>query len=177
MKSILTSIQQSLLLPALLALTLYILLSFILIPLYRRHRARYSQYLPLHTNPISSLSNSTQNLRSSISSALITFLLPSRWAQQNRVVDARDGDEELGHGTTHHFESGDIGYGIGDSDDEEIDNERRDGLSLSMDARTRSRSNVGPEGSDRRLSRELEEGFRDDSDDEEEHVQPVVVRR
>jgi hypothetical protein len=84
------------------------------------------------------------------------------------VVDARDGDEELGNGTTHRFESGDIGYGIGDSEDEddEVARGRRDGLSLSMDARSRSGSAM--EGSDRRLSRELEEGFRDDSEDEDD---------
>lgn len=155
----------------------------LIIPLYRRHRARYSQYLPVHTNTISSLSSSTQNLRSNITSALFSFLLPSRWAeyrhrhQQNnsRVVDARDGDEELGNGTTHHFENGDLGYGIGDSEDEddEVARGRRDGLSLSMDARSRSRSNVEGVDSNRRLSRELEEGFRDDSDDDDE--EDVVV--
>ncbi|TID19986.1 hypothetical protein E2P81_ATG07286 [Venturia nashicola] len=179
---------KSLFLPALLALLLYVLLSLLILPLYRRHRARYAQYLPVHTNPISSLSSSTQNLRSNITSALLSFLLPSRWAeyrhqyQQNssRIVDARDGDEELGNGTTHHFENGHLGYGIGDSEDEDDDatRGRRDGLSLSMDARNRSRSNVPGTDSNRRLSRELEEGFRDDSDDEEEDVVvETIVRR
>lgn len=42
-----------------------------------------------------------------------------------------------------------------------------------MDARSRSRSNVEGVDSNRRLSRELEEGFRDDSDDDDE--EDVVV--
>ncbi|RDI77638.1 hypothetical protein Vi05172_g12373 [Venturia inaequalis] len=181
---------KSLLFPAFLALLLYVLLSWFIIPLYRRHRARYAQYLPVHTNPISSLSSSTQNLRSNITSALLSFLLPSRWAEyrhqhrqnNSRVVDARDGDEELGNGTTHHFENGDIGYGIGDSEDDDDDDDevargRRDGLSLSMDARSRSRSNVEGADSNRRLSRELEEGFRDDSDDEHEDVVVQTIPR
>lgn len=94
-------------------------------------------------------------------------------------MDARDGDEELGNGTTHHFENGDLGYGIGDSEDEddEVARGRRDGLSLSMDARSSSRSNVEGVDSNRRLSRELEEGFRDDSDDDEEDVVVETIPR
>lgn len=122
-----------------------------------------------------------------MTSALFSFLLPSRWAehrhhhQQNssRVVDARDGDEELGNGTTHHFENENLGYGIGDSEDEgdEDVRGRRDGLSLSMDARNRSRSNGEGVDSNRRLSRELEEGFRDDSDDEDDNVVVETIPR
>lgn len=92
-------------------------------------------------------------------------------------MDARDGDEELGNGTMHRFNSADIGYGIGDSDDEddEVARGRRDGLSLSMDARSRNDSTM--EDSGRRLSRELEEGFRDDSDDDGDDDVKIDTRR
>jgi hypothetical protein len=65
------------------------------------------------------------------------------------------------------------GFGFDDSEDEEHEDggdrgRRRDGLSLSMDARAIARSQSSEDVSDRRLSRELEEGFADDSDEEEE---------
>lgn len=53
----------------------------------------------------------------------------------------------------------DIGHDLAANDERE--RRRRDGLSLSIDARGRDAS------SDRRLSRELEEGFADDSSDDE----------
>jgi len=67
------------------------------------------------------------------------------------------------------------GFAFDDSEDEEqgVGDERgrrRDGLSLSMDARGIARSQSSEDVSDRRLSRELEEGFADDSDAEEEEV-------
>jgi hypothetical protein len=74
------------------------------------------------------------------------------------------------------------GY-LQDTDDEDDDEQdvgfneragRRDGLSLSMDARTSSGSvNIDDR---RRLSRELEEGFADSSDEEEEGDRPAVRR-
>lgn len=121
-------------------------------------------------------------MRQRVSGALLTFLLPSRWAEWrhrqggsglgNRhrvVVDARDdGDEELGE--THHFDLGDESM----DDEDYVVRGRRDGLSLSMDARSRSSS--GPVESDRRLSRELEEGFADSSGDEDEDRTPAQRR-
>jgi hypothetical protein len=60
-------------------------------------------------------------------------------------------------------------------------NQRRNGLERQvsdMDAARRTVSGgVVRTDSDRRLSRELEEGFRDDSDDEAEDQQVVVGRR
>lgn len=61
--------------------------------------------------------------------------------------------------------------GVFDEDDGEelsdVDEHRR--LALSLDARR------GAANEDRRLSRDLEEGFRDDSDDETEHTQPAQL--
>jgi len=90
-------------------------------------------------------------------------------------------------GTLHRFDTFDESDGEDMDFDEarerehEIARGRRDGLSLSMDARTRSRSGLVGAGqlghtSDRRLSRELEEGFRDDSDEEEDDQELTVPR-
>jgi hypothetical protein len=155
--------SQSILLPALIALILYLILHFAVIPLYRRHRARYSQYLPVATQTsLSSLSSTTTTLRQRLSSALLIFLLPSRWAEwrathrrNERVANAGDDDEELGEDLEFDIEQDIVA-------DEERERRRRDGLSLSFDAVQRGAN------SDRRLSRELEEGFADSSDDDEE---------
>jgi hypothetical protein len=63
-------------------------------------------------------------------------------------------------------------------------NQRRNGLERqvsNMNAATRTVNGQGNGGlavdSNRRLSRDLEEGFRDDSDDESEEGQVVVGRR
>jgi hypothetical protein len=166
--------HQALLLPALLAAALYALISYVLLPLYRRHRTRYSQYLPVHTG-LHSLTSTTQSLRSRVTDAFLQFILPSRWSearhrrqQSSRVVDARDDEDEEMNG----------GFGFEDSDieDEGGDRGRRDGLSLSMDARARARDESREDISDRRLSRELEEGFADDSEEESEFEEAAPAR-
>lgn len=158
--------------PALIALALYLVLHFALVPLYRRHRARYSQYLPVHTqNPLSSLSTSTSGLRARISATLLLLLVPPRWAEWRyarqaggRVHNAADDDdntddEEMGEDLEFDMEQH-LAH------DDARERRRRDGLSLSIDARGRG-SHGHDTASDRRLSRELEEGFADSSDDEE----------
>lgn len=153
----LTGILQSLLLPALIALALFLLLTHVLIPAYRRHRQRYAQYLPVSDSWQSSLASSTSTLRQRMSDALMTLVLPSRWgewrfrryaSQRSRVVDAEGerGDEEMG----------DIPE---DVEDDDMVPGRRDAVSL--DQRS---SGID---SNRRLSRELEEGFRDSSEEED----------
>jgi hypothetical protein len=111
---------------------------------------------------MSNLSSSTTTLRHRIGDALLSFLLPSRWSEWRyrrqggrRVVDASDGerirDEEMG----------DISE---DSDsDEEVGLPREEVTARRTDGAARRDAM-----SDRRLSRELEEGFRDSSDDEED---------
>jgi hypothetical protein len=160
---------QSIILPAFTALALYVAIQFLLLPLYRRHRARYSQYLPVHTqNPLSSLSESTSTLRQRI----LVYLLPSRWAEwryahrrNERVHNAEEDEEEeeeLGEDIDFDIERDLVA-------DEERERRRRDGLSLSIDARESS--------SDRRLSRELEEGFADSSDDDDDDDNRVIPDR
>jgi len=131
--------------PALISLALYILLSYLLIPIWRRYRNRYSQYLP-----IDRITTRTTSLRHRLQGALVDFLLPSSWRS----------DFNRGRFAISPHEGSDSGF----DDDEgeelfEVDDNRREALSL--DAR-RGRDEDG-----RRLSRELEEGFKDDSDDEE----------
>jgi len=128
----------------------------VLVPAYRRHRQRYAQYQPVGGPWPSSLATSTSSLRQRLTAVITTVVVPSRWAsgrmrRRRRVVDAEGErpDEEMG----------DM------ADDTDVDEDegamvpgRRDAVSLDQ-----------REGlhSDRRLSRELEEGFRDSSDDED----------
>jgi hypothetical protein len=130
--------------PALISLFLYILLSYAVIPLYRQHRQRYAQYLPLET-----ISQHTSSLRSRISDHVVRFLLPSSWLT-GRPASGR--------------------YGAGEGDGSLFDDEEGEGLvGFDIDAQRRERleRSNGIGISDRRLSRDLEEGFEDDSDDEE----------
>lgn len=121
-------------------------------PAWKRYRARYSQYLPLDT-----ISSHTTTLRQRVQATLARYLLPSTWRSDfnnGYVVSAEDGfggefDEDEGEELS------------------DVDDNRREALSL--DAR---RGAVD----DRRLSRDLEEGFKDDSDDEgaeDRHVRNV----
>jgi hypothetical protein len=99
------------------------------------------------------------------------FLLPSRWAEwryahrRNERIhnagDDDDADEEMGEDLEFDMEQDLVA-------DEQRERQRRDGLSLSIDARERETT------SDRRLSRELEEGFADSSDDEGSDMEAVA---
>ena len=134
---------QTLIIPAIISLLLYLIISYVLVPIWRRYRARYSQYLPLE-----SISTQTTTFRQRVQGVFARYLLPSSWRSDfgsNRyAVSAADGlvdefDDEEGEELS------------------DVDDNRR--LALSLDAR---RGLVD----DRRLSRDLEEGFRDDSDEE-----------
>jgi hypothetical protein len=144
---------QTVLVPALISLVLYVALTYAILPFIRRHRQRYSQYLPL-----TQISNHTSSLRERLSDALVNFLLPSSW---RRGPGAAGGQ-----------------YGNGDSDGSLFDEEEGEGMvgfeidSARREALDRRRSSGGDE--QRRLSRELEEGFRDESDDEEHEDESVL---
>ncbi|KAL2432516.1 hypothetical protein ABEF95_012182 [Exophiala dermatitidis] len=186
--------SKTILLPLFISAGLYLILFHALIPLYRRHRARYSQYLPLQSpNSVSLFPESLRpsSIRDSISNLLYRLFLPSTWAfssfrnrggssaatgrvrHVNNAVDAELFDVESGEAM------------VGFDSDVQDRSRRRDGMErqlADMDAATRtvSRSSLPQHppayshpypptsaDSDRRLSRDLEEGFRDDSSEDE----------
>lgn len=137
-------IWQTLVIPAIISLILYLIISYVVVPVWKRYRSRYGQYLPLDT-----ISTQTSSLRQRIQGAAARYLLPSSWradfGRDRFAVSAQDGS-----GSDFDEEEGEELY--------EVDDTRREALSL--DAR-RGRDDDG-----RRLSRDLEEGFKDDSEDE-----------
>ncbi|KAI1103256.1 hypothetical protein F4804DRAFT_235322 [Jackrogersella minutella] len=141
------SVVKTLIIPAVISLILFLLSNYVLVPLWRHYRARYSQYLPLDT-----ISNHTSTLRGRIQDTLARWLVPSTWrfTTRDRVVI---GDNES-----------DIGFSSEEGEElDDVDDDRRHALSLDTH---------NPDGADslRRLSRDLEEGFRDDSDEEDQNV-------
>ncbi|KAH6684539.1 hypothetical protein B0J14DRAFT_555499 [Halenospora varia] len=140
------SLLKTLIIPAIISLILYLIISYAIVPVWKRYRGRYSNYLPLET-----ISTQTTSLRERIQSALAGLLVPSSWrahfSRSRYTVSAQDGT-----GSDFDEDEGEELY--------DVDENRREALSL--DAR-RGRDDDG-----RRLSRDLEEGFKDDSDDEEE---------
>ena len=130
-----SSFYFALLVPALVAGATYLLLSFVIFPLWTRYKTRYTRYLPL-----SAVSSASSTVRDRIADFITAHLLPRHWRAELELQRAGDGhsDEELdeyAHIT-------------------EIEaNRRREALSLSLE-----RNN------ERRLSRDLEQGFASDSD-------------
>ncbi|KAH7008478.1 hypothetical protein EDB80DRAFT_438009 [Ilyonectria destructans] len=143
------SVIKTLIVPAVISLILFVLLTYLVIPAWRRYRNRYSQYLPLD-----SLSSQTSSLRQRITDRLASIPFPTRWRPQGNLVfvggDISDDEDD--------------GEELGDVDDETW-------RAMENDAQARQPDNT------RRLSRDLEEGFRDDSDDEPDRlVQSTNVR-
>ncbi|KAL3495658.1 hypothetical protein BJX62DRAFT_195708 [Aspergillus germanicus] len=134
------SLAKTLFIPAIISLTLYVLISFVIVPFFRRYHQRYSQYLPLET-----ITAHTSSLWERIADAVMRRFLPSSWRQQAHITDAQDNISILD-------EEGEIMVGM------HMDSAHREALE-------RRRSTVVAED-EGRLSRELEEGFMDDSDDE-----------
>ncbi|PYI23283.1 hypothetical protein BO86DRAFT_390460 [Aspergillus japonicus CBS 114.51] len=139
-----SNFAKTMIIPAVISLTLYLLFSFVIIPFFRRYHQRYSQYLPLHT-----ISAHTLTLRDRIADAIMRRFLPSSWQRQHLA----DQDDNI----SIYDEEGEIMVGM------DMDVERRGALE-------RQRSAVIDSG--RRLSRELEAGFMDDSEDEDEGHPP-----
>lgn len=133
--------------PLFLAAILYVLLALIALPFVRRHRSRYSQYLPMPAD----VPDFSSSWRTKVSDALYNLFAPATWGRNRRVVDGSGGhhnddelfDDEEGEGM--------VGF-------DPIDERRREALE-------QRRSMMEEE---RRLGRDLEEGFKDDSDDEHE---------
>ncbi|KAJ5822864.1 hypothetical protein N7447_005204 [Penicillium robsamsonii] len=130
---------KTILIPAAIAFSIYILASCVIIPFFRRYHQRYSQYLPLH-----SISAHTLSLRDRIADKVMHFFLPSRWRLGARIAD---------HDTISiDDEEGETLVGM------DMDSVRRGALE------ERRRDTMADTQS--RLSRDLEQGFMDDSDDE-----------
>ncbi|PWY83034.1 hypothetical protein BO70DRAFT_361972 [Aspergillus heteromorphus CBS 117.55] len=139
-----TSFAKTIIVPAVISLSLYLLFSFVIIPFFRRYHQRYSQYLPLHT-----ISAHTTTLRDRIADALMRRFLPSSW-RQSHLDDPSDN-------ISIYDEEGEIMVGM------DMDPSRREALE-------RRRSSISA-GAESRLSRELEAGFMDDSDEEGDRPQ------
>ncbi|PNS14401.1 hypothetical protein CAC42_3687 [Sphaceloma murrayae] len=76
----------ALLIPASIALALYFLVTFVLIPFIRRYRSRYDQYVPLQT-VTERVAAGTSTLRDRLADLVTRIVLPSR---RFGVVNARD---------------------------------------------------------------------------------------
>ncbi|KAF1961080.1 hypothetical protein CC80DRAFT_229708 [Byssothecium circinans] len=140
-----THLLKSLFIPLFVAAIIYVLGAYVVLPFIRRQRARYSQYLPMPTT----LSTTTASWRTRIADALVDLFLPSRRNQNHLLVDHNEDelfDDEEGEGM--------VGF-------DPIDERRREALE-------QRRSLMGTGDDERRLSRVLEEGFKDESDDEGE---------
>lgn len=138
--------MQTLVIPAIISLILYLLISYLVVPLWKRYWGRYSNYLPLDT-----ISTRTTSFRQRAQSAVAGLLLPSSWrthfGRNSHIMNAQDGS-----GSDFDEDEGEELF--------EVDDNRREALSL--DARR------GGDTDGRRLSRDLEEGFKDDSDDDDD---------
>jgi len=132
----------SLLIPAAVSLLLFFMISYIVVPLWQRYRGRYSRYVPLE-----SINTHTSSVRQRVQGLLAGFFLLSIWRTgYQSSVDPHEGSEDA-----FDEEDGEELFEIPDG--------RREALSL--DERR------GCDGTEARLTRDLEEGFRDDSDNGE----------
>lgn len=86
---------QTLVVPALISLILYLVLTYLVLPLWTRYRTRYS-YIPVPLAPsLDSISSRTSSLRARIQSAAGRFLVPSAWRRRTVVVSAEEDEEGL----------------------------------------------------------------------------------
>ena len=147
MFNILTRRPQALLVPPAIALVLLLLYTHVVLPLYRS-RQRYAQYLPVV--PVPAAPSIIGRTRARVQDAFTDFIARAR-GENRRSMDADDmfGDEELEEGV-------DALHGVGEG--------RRGGEAVW-------------DGGGRRLSRELEAGFRDDSDEDEAEPERARGRR
>jgi hypothetical protein len=133
--------------PLFLAAILYVLLALIVLPFVRRHRSRYSQYLPMPA----SVPDLSVSWRTKVSDALYNLFAPASWRRSRRVVDGSGEDHNDDELFDDEEGEGMVGF-------DPIDERRREALE--------QRRSIMEE--ERRLGRDLEEGFKDDSDDEHE---------
>jgi hypothetical protein len=187
-----SSFFKSVVAPLGIAILLYALLFHALLPLYRRHRERYSGYTTLLPSSFTSrvaqytpsfISKPFEWISDRLSNSLIIQLFrPGNWHTRNSAsadhsFNWRYNPEAARHGVNPFIPR------AADEDDT-FDEEEGEGM-VGFDVRGRQDAGALPrmvdreryavtpvesatEDSGRRLSRELEEGFRDDSDDDED---------
>lgn len=178
---------------------------FVLLPIYRRHRAdiaRYSQYAPL-TSTLQSTTSifgeyipdalRPRSIRERLGDLIFRLVLPSLWKFRNRGDDGdtdgrgrRDSASSDEDGGLFNQESGEamVGFDMNEQG-RGIHGQRRNdarlGIRDSGEARAINaavdHTRHGDEASIQRLSRELEEGFRDDSASEDSDEEVTVGRR
>lgn len=149
--------NQTLLIPASISLVLYVLISFVLVPFLRHHYVqRYAHYLPLDT-----ISAHTSTVRDRIGDAVVRCVVRSSARLRRRGSSVhidnyeRDGgDDGLRDNNSIGDEEGEIMVGM------PMGRERR----AALEDRFSRGGGYGHARDERRLSRELEEGFMDDSD-------------
>ena len=142
---------------------LYLVVSFVVIPFLRRYRDRYHQYLPLEA-----LATRTTSFRHRILNGVNLLLFPGTWTGGGSRVQVDDDPDDDSEGSFESASEGERMVGV------MVDGRRREALEQRRDGR-----DVGGE-SQRRLSRELEEGFRDDSsedDDDADDEDHSIIRR
>ncbi|EED12508.1 conserved hypothetical protein [Talaromyces stipitatus ATCC 10500] len=154
---------KTLLIPAFISLSIYLLLSHLLLPFFRRYRQRYANYLPLST-----ISAQTLPIRERIADALMHFFLPTaswrrrlpRFMRSSTGPEDEDDDSSVDHNRPDNNDSISIFDEEGENMAEmNMSASRREALEASRRRSFRSDEQV-------RLSRDLEEGFMDDSDDD-----------
>ncbi len=123
------STRQTLIIPATISLAIFIVVTFVVFPIWRRYRNRYSQYLPLDT-----ISDQTASLRHRITNRLTTLTLPSTWRRDRGRVSA--------------------GGGLSDNDDMEDGEELNDVDAATLHALERRVGESRLPDNARRLSRE-----------------------
>lgn len=131
--------SQTLVVPAIVALLVFVIATYILLPLWRRYRSsRYGAYLPLDT-----LTTGTQSLRHRVQHHVARWLVPSTWRERihDRLAVGAPGSDN--------------GVGFDSDEGEELDEVPEDEemrARLEREAR-RSRGGGRPD-LQRRLSRE-----------------------
>ncbi|KAL4898496.1 hypothetical protein BDV59DRAFT_167006 [Aspergillus ambiguus] len=140
------SFAKTIIIPAVISLALYVLLSFVIAPFFRRYHQRYSQYLPLHR-----ISAHTHSLRDRIADGVLRLVYRRRAHMDDQHENTSIYDEE-----------GEIMVGM------DMDPARREALE-------RRRSTAAE--AEGRLSRDLEQGFMDDSDEESDGRESSRLRR